>query len=61
MLAYLRQEQKNGALEVRSFQALAGMLGISRSSLYRAMDTLSAQGQIERQGNRIILKDSAAK
>lgn len=61
LLAYLRQEQKNGALEVRSFQALAGMLGISRSSLYRAMDTLSAQGQIERQGNRIILKDSAAK
>ncbi len=61
LLSYLRWEQKEGALKVRSFQALAGMLGISRSSLYRAMDVLSAQGQIARQGSSIILKDSAAR
>ena len=55
LLAYLQQEQQEGEVQIASFRALAGALGISRASLYRAMDALAAAGQLQRLGNRLVL------
>lgn len=56
LLAYLQQKQQGGVLQIRNFSALAGILGISRASLYRAMDALLASGQIARQGDCILVQ-----
>lgn len=56
LLAYLQQKQQGGVLQIRNYSALAGILGISRASLYRAMDALLASGQIARQGDCILVQ-----
>lgn len=56
LLAYLRQKQQGGVLRIRNFSALAGVLGISRASLYRALDVLADSGQIARQGGCILVQ-----
>ncbi len=40
-----------------SMSALADMLNVGRASLYRALDTLAAQGLITRDGKKIIIHD----
>lgn len=55
LLAYLQQKQQGGVLQIRNFSALAGALGISRASLYRALDALVSSGQIARQGDCILV------
>lgn len=59
LLSYLQREQQGGAVKIASFRALADQLGISRASLYRAMDALAAAGQLERQGDTLSLLGSA--
>ena len=43
-----------------SMSALADMLSVSRASLYRALDTLSEQGLIIRDGKSILIPDKNA-
>lgn len=40
-----------------SFTRLSGMLDIGRASLYRALDSLTERGVIEREGRDILIKD----
>lgn len=59
LLSYLQREQQGGVVKIASFRALADQLGISRASLYRAMDALAAAGQLERQSDTLSLLGSA--
>ncbi len=43
-----------------SMSALADMLNVGRASLYRALDTLTAQNLIKRDGKKIIILDKNA-
>lgn len=43
-----------------SMSALSDMLGMGRASLYRALDSLAAQGLIERQNKNILIPDKNA-
>lgn len=45
--------------ETGSLTELAGRLGVSRASLYRALDALCATGAISREGKRIRVLDQA--
>lgn len=51
----LSMDAVNGVCEVHSFTTLSETLCISRATLYRALDTLSADGRILRDGKKIIL------
>ena len=42
--------------EIENFSALAKTLSMGRASLYRALEVLAAQGVIEREGGRIIVR-----
>ena len=57
LLGYLRARATGDPpiLEARSITELARVLHIGRASLYRALDTLEAQGALVRQGRRILL------
>lgn len=51
-------EENKGRIDCGiSYTRLAGMLDISRASLYRAMDTLTERGVIVRDGREIVIKD----
>lgn len=57
---YLLSRAEDGAAEAECSSAgLAKRLGVSRASLYRAYDALSARGLIRREGKRIRLLDEA--
>ncbi len=43
--------------DIKSFSRLAGMLHMSRSSLYRAMDELETEGCIHKDGRRIFITE----
>ena len=48
-------EATDGTVEVRSYTELAKSLCLSRATLYRALDTLCAEGKILRDGKNIII------
>lgn len=54
-------ETEAGEVELHvSYSRLADMLDIGRASLYRALDSLTAKGVIEKNGKRILIKNKAA-
>lgn len=55
LLCFLESETNDGTLLVRSFTELAESLCFSRATLYRALDTLCAEGKILREGKKIII------
>lgn len=59
LAVFLSENHVNGRYH-GSMTTLAGMLGIGRASLYRAMDKLSALGFLKHEGNELILCDPSA-
>ena len=58
---FLAENQCGGELPSSiSMSALADMLSVGRASLYRALDTLSEQGLIARDGKSILIPDKNA-
>ncbi len=61
LAVYLAENSCDGEFsQSLSMSALADMLNVGRASLYRALDVLSAQGLILRDGKKIIIKDKNA-
>lgn len=60
LLLYLNQQAHDQLIELSySYTRLAQALGVSRASLYRAIESLERTGQIKRQGKRITLCSKA--
>ena len=58
---YLLANRRDGAVVLDcSATGLAGRLGVSRASLYRAIDRLTETGSIRRQGRRVTILDENA-
>ncbi len=59
VLTYLRQHSdKNGLVALpHGMSELSRMLDIGRTSLYRSLDTLAADGKIRREGKSIYIKN----
>ena len=56
VLGYLLTIHQGGAAEIAGgYSRLANALNIGRASLYRALDSLEAEGRIRREGRRIFL------
>ncbi len=61
LAAFLINNEQNGCYNMpMSTSALADMLSVGRASLYRAIDTLTEQNLIEKNGKTIIIKDKKA-
>ena len=59
LLLYIETNAVDGAFSPKfPLTALADALCISRATLYRALDTLTARGMIERKGRTIIVKEA---
>ncbi|MBR0081479.1 MAG: Crp/Fnr family transcriptional regulator [Clostridia bacterium] len=55
LMSFFLSESQEGVVNIKSYSELADSLCLSRATLYRALDTLSAEGKILRQGKQIIL------
>lgn len=61
LCVFLAENARNGIFDPSvSMSSLSEMLNIGRASLYRALDTLSSQGLIIRDGKKIIIPDKDA-
>ena len=61
LAVFLADNQQDGVYALpTSISSLADMLNVGRASLYRAMDTLSEEGLILREGKNIVIKDKNA-
>lgn len=61
LAVFLSDNQQAGVYTLpTSISSLAEMINVGRASLYRAMDTLSEEGLIVRDGKNIIIKDKNA-
>ncbi len=59
LMSYFSSESQEGVLTVKSYTELADTLCLSRATLYRALDTLCAEGRILRDGKKIILLEES--
>ena len=57
LMSYFSSESQEGVLTVKSYTELADTRCLSRATLYRAVDTLCAEGRILRDGKKIILME----
>ncbi len=58
---FLAENECGGALQGNiSMSAVADMLGVGRASLYRALDSLAAEGLIIKDGKKILIPDKNA-
>ena len=55
LMSFFLSESQDGVVQIKSYSELADSLCLSRATLYRALDTLCAEGRILRQGKQIIL------
>ncbi len=55
LMTFFVNASKDGMYTVKSYTELANALCLSRATLYRALDTLSGEGKILREGKKIIL------
>lgn len=55
LLSYLLEREQGGEVEIQSCAELARRLDVGRASLYRALDSLEASGDIRREGKKIFI------
>lgn len=55
LLSYLLERETDGVVEIQSCAELARRLDVGRASLYRALDSLEASGDIRREGKKIFI------
>lgn len=55
LLSYLLEREQDGVVEIQSCAELARRLDVGRASLYRALDTLEASGDIRRESKKIFI------
>ena len=61
LAVFLAEHERDGAFpQSLSMSALADILNIGRASLYRALDSLEAEGLIIRDGKKIMITDKNA-
>ena len=54
-MTFFLAESADGIVQIKSYTELAEALCLSRATLYRALDSLYADGKILREGKKIIL------
>lgn len=55
LMTFFLAESADGIVQIKSYTELAEALCLSRATLYRALDSLCADGKILREGKKIIL------
>lgn len=58
LISHISASTTDGVYTLKAgYNSLADAIGLSRASLYRAMDALEAEGRIKRQGNKIEITE----